>query len=226
MGSYLVGVVDRLQFPEGVDFGDVPALAGTQGDLIMVLAYTKRYLLPEPFFPSGKACGIGQVDGQHLPACRIPVGDAHHLPGVETSQMFGLDDAVIIHGKAPVVGAFLEDGKEIGLVMVQGKQRGGTEDQVRLEDVGVGKEILRHQSAGDVVGFIEQGIVQEPDHRVFGKQLVELVGKIAPDHVDFLDAERKACIDQPIDDPDASDPNQRFGRVEGDRSQTGAEACR
>ena len=190
----------------------------------MVSADGQRYLFPELFFAARQLCRIGQVDGKLGPVARTPIGDSHHLPGVESSHLLRLDDSFLVHGEAPVVGAPFPHGEEIGLPVVGGQHVRGANEQIRFEHIRVGKMLLRDNRAGDVVGLVVCGVLQELDHRVLRKELVELPGEVAAYHVDFLDVQGKAGVNQAVDDPCPIYLHERLGGVEGDGREPCAEA--
>ena len=184
-------------------------------------------LFPVAFFPTGGLINILDVLAQLVPGLLVPVGNADHLVDIVSLAADGfLHNHPVLHPQDPVIGTLFFDAQEIGAVVIGPDDPGIGKQQVRLEHVGVGEQIPRHQGRRNVVGLVEQRIFQKFDHRILVEQLVKQLRKIAPDHVDFVDSGRQARVNQPVDDPYAVDTNQGLGCVEGNRHKAGAEARR
>ena len=54
------------------------------------------------------------------------------------------------------------------------------------------------------------------DHRILVEQWIKLLGQIAANQIDLIDARSDHRIEQGVDDAHAVDPHQGLGGVQGD----------
>ena len=112
----------------------------------MVLPVHHGHLLPVALFPAGGLINVLDVLAQFVPGFLVPVGNADHLVDIVSLAADGfLHDHPVLHPQDPVVGTLFFDAQEIGAVVIGSDDPGVGKQQVRLEHVGVGKQIPGHQ---------------------------------------------------------------------------------
>ena len=112
----------------------------------MVLPVHHGHLLPVTLFPAGGLINVLDVLAQFVPGFLVPVGNADHLVDIVSLAADGfLHDHPVLHPQDPVVGTLFFDAQEIGAVVIGSDDPGVGKQQVRLEHVGVGKQIPGHQ---------------------------------------------------------------------------------
>lgn len=216
LSSHVIGPVNGLELLEGVDLDDVRVGALPDFDGIVFLPIDQRHLFPVAFLAARGGVHFGYVLGQLMAVRLVPVGDAHHLPYVVPfAADLLLDYHAVLHPEAPVVAPLLLNREEIGCIMVLPDDLRVGDQQVGLEDIGIGQHVPGDQGRADVVRLVVHRVLQELDHGVFIKELVEQLAEVAPDDVDLVDAGFQAGVDQAVDDAGAMDADKGLRRIEG-----------
>ena len=94
------------------------------------------------------------------------------------------------------------------------------QQQIRFAHISILQQIPRQPGRGNVVGLVEEWILQKTDLRVFLTQNFKLLAEIAAHQHDFHYARLDNSIQQRFHNRFAMHSHQRLRRIQGNRHQT------